>query len=162
MQFKGGVYEVEMPAAPPAPLPGSRIAFSKNGKMQVNVSKCFKMFQNVSKGFKRFQTVSKGFKRFQKVSKCFKLNFKTLQNVSKIFQNVSKCFKMFRNVSKRFEMFQNVSKMFQGAAFADVTAGTYFPAASLYTQPNPTRLAEVRFNFGPSFVHPPVSLLNVP
>lgn len=46
----------------------------------------------------------------------------------------------------------------QGIAYNDITEGTYFPAASLYTQPNPARLAEVRFNFGPSFVHPPGAL----
>ena len=50
----------------------------------------------------------------------------------------------------------------QGIAYNDITEGTYFPAASLYTQPNPARLAEVRFNFGPSFVHPPVRLLGLP
>eukprot|EP00240_Pyramimonas_obovata_P001044 CAMPEP_0118930446 /NCGR_PEP_ID=MMETSP1169-20130426/7130_1 /TAXON_ID=36882 /ORGANISM="Pyramimonas obovata, Strain CCMP722" /LENGTH=473 /DNA_ID=CAMNT_0006872805 /DNA_START=10 /DNA_END=1431 /DNA_ORIENTATION=- len=45
-----------------------------------------------------------------------------------------------------------------GVAFRDIIEGTYFPAASLYTQPNPAKLAEVRFNFGPDFIHPPVAI----
>ncbi|BDA44791.1 Set1/Ash2 histone methyltransferase complex subunit ASH2 [Coccomyxa sp. Obi] len=44
---------------------------------------------------------------------------------------------------------------FQGVAFRDITEGTYYPAASLYTLPEQTEGATVTFNFGPDFAFPP-------
>mmetsp|Transcript_33688 Transcript_33688/g.63441 ORF Transcript_33688/g.63441 Transcript_33688/m.63441 type:complete len:365 (+) Transcript_33688:105-1199(+) len=44
----------------------------------------------------------------------------------------------------------------QGVAYRDILEGSYFAAVSLYTLPNPEKLAEVRFNFGPDFEYPPV------
>ncbi|CAI5474571.1 unnamed protein product [Closterium sp. Yama58-4] len=42
-----------------------------------------------------------------------------------------------------------------GTAFKDIPAGRYFPAASLFTLPDQSEGATVRFNFGPNFSHLP-------
>lgn len=43
---------------------------------------------------------------------------------------------------------------FQGIAFKDLSAGRYFPAASMYTLPDEPKCV-VKFHFGPDFTFPP-------
>lgn len=50
----------------------------------------------------------------------------------------------------------------QGPAYTDFMDGTYYPAASLFTQPSQTEGATVTFNFGPDWVHPPPDVPGCP
>jgi Set1/Ash2 histone methyltransferase complex subunit ASH2 len=43
----------------------------------------------------------------------------------------------------------------QGTAYTNISAGEYFPAASMYTLPSPEKKCSVQFNFGPNFHFPP-------
>jgi hypothetical protein len=43
----------------------------------------------------------------------------------------------------------------QGVAYADISEGTYYPAAALYTRHRQADGATVTFNFGPNFQFPP-------
>eukprot|EP00271_Cylindrocystis_brebissonii_P004738 TRINITY_DN16571_c0_g1_i1.p1 TRINITY_DN16571_c0_g1~~TRINITY_DN16571_c0_g1_i1.p1 ORF type:complete len:543 (+),score=103.07 TRINITY_DN16571_c0_g1_i1:382-2010(+) len=43
----------------------------------------------------------------------------------------------------------------QGTAFRDIYAGRYYPAASMFSLPDPNEKASVYFNFGPDFKFPP-------
>mmetsp|Transcript_38544 Transcript_38544/g.53516 ORF Transcript_38544/g.53516 Transcript_38544/m.53516 type:complete len:327 (+) Transcript_38544:142-1122(+) len=50
--------------------------------------------------------------------------------------------------------------VFQGVAFRNLPRIPYFPSASLFTLPSPERLAEVKFNFGPTFKFPPAAVFD--
>ena len=43
---------------------------------------------------------------------------------------------------------------YQVEAYTDLVEAKYIPAISLYTLPNPSKLAEVKANFGPNFKYP--------
>jgi len=60
--------------------------------------------------------------------------------------------RFFLNAGSEVSFFKN--GVCQGVAYTEIYAGEYFPAASMYTRPSPTKKCSVRFNFGPNFQFP--------
>jgi len=55
-----------------------------------------------------------------------------------------------------------VNGVSQGVAFTELAEGIYFPAASLFTEPQQEEAAAVAFNFGPAFAFPPPDFGELP